>query len=186
MLHACNAVDGTSAKVFPNERGNAQRFTKFLRDSYPILFPMSAPGVDPDTRWPAPTVKSTLRDGRGPDLADIIYYCHRCTHAHGDELLPAFELIPDARGPAGITTMWIGRNIVQLSDRIIFGLIAAVVFSPVNLDQRIDGGHFLTFGKAAMRLPIDDWWGQGERFLTDVVPSEPMPLLRFDWREWMA
>lgn len=36
MLHACNAVDGTAKKIYPNLGSNA-RFTKLLRDSYSIL-----------------------------------------------------------------------------------------------------------------------------------------------------
>lgn len=45
MIHACNAVDGTAAKLHPALGSNA-RFTKLLRDNYFILEPMAAPGIN--------------------------------------------------------------------------------------------------------------------------------------------
>jgi hypothetical protein len=52
MLHACNAVDGTARKVYP-QLGNKERFTRLLRDHYSVLGPMGAPGIDlEDTRFP--------------------------------------------------------------------------------------------------------------------------------------
>jgi hypothetical protein len=71
MLHACNAVDGTATKAYPNLRLVGERFKKLLRDNYSILGPMGAPNIDiGQTRFPV-RVKTDLRDGR-PDLADVI------------------------------------------------------------------------------------------------------------------
>src|SRR5829696_7722331 len=84
MLHACNAVDGTARKLYPN-LGNKDRFTRFLRENYAILGPMGAPGIDLiQTRFPV-TVQRPTAPGGGPDMADVIYGIHRCCHAHGDE-----------------------------------------------------------------------------------------------------
>lgn len=103
MLHACNAVDGTAKKVFPLIGGNKERFTRLLRDNYDILGPMGIPGVDlVQTRLPVPVVKPTALGGQ-PDLADVIYGIHRCSHGHGDELPQGFELIPDAAGERALT-----------------------------------------------------------------------------------
>ena len=52
MLHACNAVDGTAKKRYPNAAGSKARFTKLLRENYPILGPMGMPGINLiDTRF---------------------------------------------------------------------------------------------------------------------------------------
>ena len=52
MLHACNALDGTAAKLHPRLHSN-DRVTRTLRDNYSLFGPMAAPGVDiVNTRWP--------------------------------------------------------------------------------------------------------------------------------------
>ena len=99
MLHACNAIDGTARKVY-HALGSNARFTRLLRDNYAILGPMGMPGIDlVETRFPAAVERPKAPGGR-PDLADVIYGIHRCSHGHGEELPGAFELIHDVRGPA--------------------------------------------------------------------------------------
>ena len=93
MLHACNAIDGTAAKLYPTLKGNKARFTKFLRDNYAIFGPMCMPGINlTETRFPIDELRPTAEGGK-PDIADIIYGIHRCTHGHGSELPSGFELI---------------------------------------------------------------------------------------------
>jgi hypothetical protein len=136
MLHACNAVDGTADKLYPG-RGNRERFTRTLRENYGILGPMGAPGIDlVQTRFPVTVKGPTAPDGK-PDLADVLYGIHRCGHAHGDELPDGFELLQDAAGPTRVTRMLIERGKVRLSDRVIFGLLAVAVLSPVNMIRRL-------------------------------------------------
>jgi hypothetical protein len=72
MLHACNAVDGTASKRYPGEGSNA-RFTRFLRESYPIFGPMGVPGIDlVATRWPVKVARPKASGGT-PDIADVVY-----------------------------------------------------------------------------------------------------------------
>lgn len=117
MLHACNAVDGTAKKRYPM-LGSNERFTRLLRENYAILGSMGAPGMDlVETRFPV-TVQRPKAPGGKPDIADVIYGIHRCTHGHGDELPDGFGLIQDAAGPKRITRMNVERGKVGLSDRI--------------------------------------------------------------------
>lgn len=182
MLHACNAVDGTAKKAYPNIEKNKPRFTQCLRDNYDILGPMGMPGIDlVNTRWPI-KVDRPKANGSGPDLADVIYGIHRCTHGHGDELPEGFELISNAAGPAEYTRIGVQPGKIQLSDRIIFALIAVAVFAPVNIGQSVPDGYFLKF--ATTTMPINDWWGRIEdaRALMDTVK---MPSVRMDFGDWM-
>lgn len=182
MLHACNAVDGTAKKIYP-KLGNKMRFTQLLRDNYTILGPMGMPGINlVETRFPV-DVKSPLSPDGKPDLADVIYGVHRCSHGHGDELPDKFELIPNARGPARLTTIKVERGAIQLSDRIIFALIAVAVMSPANIGQVVPDGYFLTFGDTE-KLIINEWWGQAAKFST-IAEMDPMPLVTLDFNEWM-
>jgi hypothetical protein len=183
MLHACNAIDGTAKKVYPALGSNA-RFTKLLRDNYAILGPMGMPGINlVETRFPV-TVERPKASGGKPDLADVIYGIHRCSHGHGDELPDGFQLIHDARGPARQTRVGVVKGAIRLSDRIIFGLIAVAVFSPVNKGQAVPDGYYLTFG-VSEKLIINEWWGRAADFPA-MAARDPMPLVKLDFGDWMT
>jgi len=182
MLHACNAIDGTAKKVYP-KLGSNVRFTQLLRNNYCILGPMGMPGINlVETRFPVKVAHPKASGGK-PDLADVIYGIHRCSHGHGEELPGGFELIPDASGPARKTTIIVVKGAIQLSDRIIFGLIAVAVLSPVNKGQSVPDGYYLTFGATA-KLIINEGWGRAAEFPA-IAASDPVPLVKLDFAEWM-
>jgi hypothetical protein len=182
MLHACNAVDGTAGKLSPRARNNA-RFTDLLRRNYSILGPMGAPGIDVEkTRFPV-AVKRPRAPGGKPDLADVIYGIHRCCHGHGDELPAGFDLIADAVGPAGLTHMKIEKGKIQLSDRVIFGLLACAILSPINSDQTVPDSYFLTYGESDP-LYINEWWGRAGDF-DAVIATVKLPQVEMKFGNWM-
>jgi hypothetical protein len=182
MLHACNGVDGTAGKKYPLLRNKA-RFTKFIRENYAIFGPMATPGINiVETRWPV-VIKNPTADGGKPDLADVIYSVHRCTHGHGDELPDGFELIPDAAGPPERTNVLVSDGKVMLSDRTLFGMIAICVVCDANMNQTVPEGYFLTFG-ADHKLIINEWWGREADLLT-LVSSVQLPNVKMDFGDWM-
>jgi hypothetical protein len=183
MLHACNAIDGTASKVYPDIKGSNLRFTTLLRDNYDILGPMGAPGINlEDTRFPVKVERPKASEGR-PDIADVIYGIHRVTHGHGQELPDGFALLRNASGPDRYTAMNVEkRGTVQLSDRMIFALLAVAVVSPSNADQRVPDGHFLKFEDEV--LPINDWWGRLDD-LRDLIAQRELPSVTLNFAEWM-
>lgn len=175
MLHACNAVDGTAKKIWQH-LGNKKRMINFIRDNYDIIGPMGMPGIDLDAgRFPVNISDPTTTDGR-PDLADVIYTIHRCTHAHGDELPFGYELYSDVKGAPRCTQISVNvkEASMRLSDRIIFALLSAVVFSPVNKNLNIGEPYFLTYGSVA-RMYIDEWWGKKTDFMNTIIRLDPPP-----------
>ncbi|GAB3253750.1 hypothetical protein [Chitinimonas naiadis] len=183
MLHACNAIDGTAKKLYPKEGSNA-RFTRLLREHYPILGPMGAPGLNLiETRFPV-NVERPKAPGGKPDIADIIYGIHRCSHGHGQALPEGFELFRDANGPPRLTRIEITKGTVRLSDRIIFGLLAVAVMSPANQDQHVPVGYYLTFGTTE-KLYINEWWGRYADF-DAIAATDPTPQVTLDASQWMT
>jgi len=181
MLHACNAVDGTAKKLYPSLASNA-RFTRLLRENYGILGPMGVPGINlVATRWPVKVERPKAAGGK-PDTADVLYGIHRCSHSHGDELPDGFTLLPDAAGPPRQTRMLIEKGKVQLSDRVIFGLLAVSVMSPVNIGQIVPDGYHFRFG--LLKLPINEWWGRAADFPI-IVSQETLPQVTLDFADWM-
>lgn len=190
MLHACSAIDGTAAKLHPAMGSNA-RFTTLLRDSYFILEPMAAPGINlDDTRFPVRVLHPKAPGGQ-PDFADIIYGIHRCSHGHGEALPGGFELLPDIAGKPGHTSLQVekkapGQGRVRISDRTIFGLLAVAVLSPANIGQRVPDNYYLTFGhNPVKRMEINDWWGHGAWFPA-IAASEPMPRVTLNFGDMMV
>lgn len=180
MLHACNAVDGTASKLHPGLGSNA-RFTGLLRDNYAIFGPMGLPGINlADTRWPI-KVERPKAPGGLPDIADVIYGIHRCTHGHGGELPDGFGLWQDAAGPDRNTRFSVERGKIQMSDRVIFGLLGVAVFSPANIGQSVPEGYHLKF--AGTVLPINEWWGRTTDFL-ELAALEVMPSVIIDFKHW--
>ena len=178
MLHACNAVDGTAKKLYPSLGSNA-RFTRLLRENYDILGPMGAPGINLiETRFPVKVARPKA-DGGSPDIADVIYGVHRCAHGHGDELPDGFELLPDVAGPPRGTRMLIQKGTLRLSDRVIFGLIAVAVLSPVNVGQVVPDSHHLIFAGKVMLL-ISEWWGRASDFAS-ITAQDPIPSVKLDF-----
>jgi hypothetical protein len=181
MLHACNAVDGTASKLYPPQTGSNARFTGLLRKNYEILGPMGLPGVNlVDTRWPV-KVDRPKASGGLPDIADVIYGVHRCTHGHGGELPDGFDLWPDAAGPDKLTRFSVERGKLQLSDRVIFGLLAVAILSPANVGQNVPDGYHLTFAGTVLR--INEWWGRSEDFI-DLARSQLLPSVELDFSNW--
>jgi hypothetical protein len=183
ILHACNAIDGTAKKLFP-KLGNTARFTRLLRENYEILGPMGIPGVDlTKTRFPVQVERPKAPGGK-PDVADVIYGIHRCTHGHGDELPRGFELLQDAAFSARLTRMEVEEGKVRLSDRVIFGLIAVAVLAPVNIGQSVPPDYYLTFGDS-VRMPINEWWGRAADFPA-IAATEPVPRVELNFGDWMT
>ncbi len=172
MIHACNAVDGTAAKVYPNMTSNAARFKRLLRENCLDIIEPMVPGVNlVETIFPV-QIQTPKGPGKTPDFADILYVIHRCNHNHGAPLPVGFELVPDALGKLDGTRMTVDKNltgqwVVRFSDRVIFGMLAVALLSPANADQRISDGHHLTYESASgdVRVRLDnDWWGRASDF----------------------
>lgn len=108
----------------------------------------------------------------------------RCSHGHGDELPQGFALIADAAGPPRRTQMEVARGMARLSDRVIFGLLAVAVFSPVNVGQSVPVGYRLTFGANTTFL-INDWWGRAAEFPA-IAAQDPVPSITLDFSNWMS
>lgn len=181
MLHACNAVDGTAKKLFPNMRV-AERFTRVLRDNYLILGPFGIPGINlVETRWPV-KVRSPKAPGGLPDAADVIYGIHRCTHGHGEEMPAGFELIRNANSTSQNNWAKIEKGQVQFFDNLIFGMLAVAVASPVNAAQNATDGCYLTLHN--MKFNLKDWWGKREDLLA-ILSQMELPVVTINFAHMM-
>ncbi|MFC3241734.1 hypothetical protein ACFOJ6_04545 [Gordonia humi] len=134
MLHACNAVDGTGKKRYP-KKGVGDRFKSAIRDSMEVMAILGIPGIDLDkTRFPL-RVRSDLPDKR-PDVADVIYGIHRCSHGHGDELPDGFELTP-YKNRSGVHEYSFENETARFPASVVLGLLAIAVFLLLRTSGRL-------------------------------------------------
>lgn len=160
MLHACNAVDGTASKRFGSKEPNAKRFTNIIREELLVFEHIGMPAIDLyRTRFPY-KMKKQSPDGR-PDIADVLYYMHRCAHGHGDDVEEGFEL-QRCGGVAGNHSMRFTPDAVRLPESAILGLAAIAVLAPENADQRAWDASIPWVGGT---LLVNDWWGRKTDFL---------------------
>jgi hypothetical protein len=178
MLHACNAVDATGKKRYPQLRV-ADRFKRILRDSLDIFGVMALPSLNLDeTRFPV-QVKSDLPDQR-PDIVDIVYGIHRCTHGHGDDLPDGFELMPYSE-PVAILRMQHGK--IRLPASAVVGLLAVAVFAPENKGQVIPDNYYLNWRQHIFH--ICGWWGWQDHFREIVGPVRSRsPSVTINFAHW--
>jgi hypothetical protein len=181
MQHACNAVDATGNKRYP-QLGVAGRFKHTIRDSLDIFRVMTQPGIDFDqTRFPV-AVKSDLSDGR-PDIADVLYAIHRCSRGHIDELPQGFELTPAGPRPAGVHIWRTGK--IQLPAAAVIGLLSIAVLAPENKGQAIPDGYTLSWGQHVFQ--INGWWGWQDHF-REIIGAAQFPQATLDfgdsWEGW--
>jgi hypothetical protein len=177
MLHACNAVDGTGKKRYP-ELPVGARFKRTIRDSLDIFRLMAAAGIDfENTRFPI-AVKSDLPDRR-PDVADIMYGIHRCSHGHGEELPEGFELTAHAPGMVRIRISREGK--IQLPASAALGLLAIAVFAPENKGQVIPGVYSLSWYQHVFH--ICGWWGRQDHF-REIISVDQSPRVTLEFSEW--
>jgi hypothetical protein len=161
LLHACNSIDFTAKLLYPSEISGGKRFVRCIREYYWLVEPMMGVGLNlVDTRFDnihIPKLKVP------PDFADIVYSIHRCSHAHGNEVAPEYELLP-THGPYGAE--WRMRaGSLQIPDRVIWALTSVAVFCREN--RRHHGwGETRELTWAEEKFPIANWWGREQ----DIKP----------------
>lgn len=181
MSHACNAVDGTGNKRYP-QSGIASRFRLVIRDSLDIFHVMTAPGIDFEhTRFPV-AVKSDLPDQR-PDIADVLYGIHRCSHGHDDELPNGFDLTRHGSPDTKVHIWREGR--IQLPASSVLGLLAVAVFASENKGEAIPINYQLSWYQHEFQ--ISGWWGWQDHFREIISTAQFARVpLDFDkqWADW--
>ena len=192
MLHACNAVDGTAKKMYPN-LGVGDRFRKLLRDNYTGILEPMAPGVNLEKTVFPISISGASGPGGHPDVADILYKIHRCSHGHGDAIPAGYELIPDTTTEPPRTTMepGLGANgegMLRLSDRIMYGMAAVALLTPVNVGQVLQGSVHLTWTSIASDIHVrldNGWWGRAADFAAIAAMDRNRISVTLDFRNVM-
>lgn len=177
MANICPAVEATARKKLQQKKVNRSDYKEFLRGYYFVVEPFIGSGINlDDTKFPSITLETD--DGRkieNPDFADIVYHAFRCSLAHGHEIEDKFNF---TRSPEQGRSIWIihmGEGRIHMPEKVVWALVAAVLFCDANKDIVTESHSYLTWGGANVRaggepyrFDIDVFWGAEEtvrRFL---------------------
>ena len=153
LMHACAAVDGTGAKLYPDKKVRDRFVATFERYLW-IVEPMLAIGINLEET----TFKWIALKNRPAKFSEIVYEIFRCNLAHGTEIPEGFSV--KFRGSDDHQSILIGQQELCIPDTIIYAMLAVAVFSQANVGQKIGHDSWLSCG--TMRFTIDQWWGREE------------------------
>jgi hypothetical protein len=151
LMHACAAVDGTGAKLYP-KKSVRDRFVATFEDYLWVVEPMLAIGINLEDT----TFKWIALKNRPAKFSEVIYEIFRCNLAHGTEIPTGFSV--ELRNSDEYRSVLIGQQTLCIPDTIIFAMLGVAVFSKANAEQKINKDSWLSCG--SMRFTIDQWWGR--------------------------
>lgn len=170
LLHACIAIDATARKLFDKPQATKQDYKNCVRQYY-WLIQYFLPGIDyTKTKFPHilvdPNNKKIATD---IDLADIIYH-YRCSNAHGNETSKNYQLLPSVPNTFECI-LKLGEGVFQISEKIVWALLAVSVFSKANSSLQSEGDYLLFCSNN--NFSIKDYWGK-EQEVETILTQHPM------------
>jgi len=153
LTPACIALDITSQRHAGIKRSGRAAFKRYVKENLWLITYVGFPGLMASTvRVPFthPDIESDAAGCVG--IEDIIYHVIRCSLIHSDEGAAKIswnEAVALGLDPEG--------NLV-LNNGLIWGLLSAVVFSPVNKGESIPDDYWLQVGM--FRMFISELWGR--------------------------
>jgi len=153
LTPACIALDVTSQRYARAKRSSQSNFKKFVRDHLWLITYMGFPGLMASTvRVPFshPNLKPDSAGTVG--IEDIIYHVIRCSLVHSDD--KATRIVWNSAVALGLDLA--GQLI--LSDKLVWGLLGAVIFSPFNKDEKIAATYWISI--ADYKMFVSEFWGR--------------------------
>lgn len=159
LLHACIAIDSTAQKLFNTSHSTSHNHKECIRRYY-WLMQYFLPGIN-YTKTMFSNITIVNQYGKtiaNPDLADLIYHIHRCNETHGKETSKNYQLLPSVFNADGCI-LKLEEGVVQISERIVWALLAISVFSKVNSSLQSEGDYYL-LSCSNNNFAIKDYWGK--------------------------
>lgn len=153
LTPGCIAIDVTSQRHFGAKRSGRSIYKRFIQEHLWLITYMGFPGLmATKVRVPFshPEVKADAAGNIG--VEDAIYHVIRCSLIHSDDKSAKItwnNAISFGIDPSG--------NLI-LNKQLIWGLIGAVVFSPVNKGEKIPDQYWLQIGD--FKMFISELWGR--------------------------
>lgn len=153
LEHACNAVDVTSQKYYGASKSQRSLFKDIVKEYHWLLEAMALGGVNLDETIfeNFPITEGLKSPILKPTFGDLMYHVVRCSLVHSDRLTSGFSF---QEGNHFI----LGKNHLTLPTLTALGMIAIVIFCPVNAQESIDRNYWI--GMFGNQMIVNDFWGK--------------------------
>jgi hypothetical protein len=167
LTAACIALDVTSQRHASVSRSSKKIYKQFVKDNLWLITYIGFPGLMASTvRVPFvhPDIKPDASGTVG--LEEIIYHVIRCSLVHSDE--KAAKIVWNKAIALGLDQ---NGNLV-LSESLLWGLLGAVILSPVNNKEALPTQYW--FSIADFKMFVSELWGRIDiakrvvKYYTDV------------------
>ena len=153
LTPTCIALDITSQRHFGAKRSGRTIYKRFIQEHLWLITYMGFPGLMATTvRIPFshPEVKADAAGNIG--VEDVVYHVIRCSLVHSDD--KSAKVTWNNAISLGID---LSGNLI-LNHQLIWGLIGAVIFSPVNEAESIPDQYWLRI--ADFKMFVSELWGR--------------------------
>ncbi len=153
LTAACIALDVTSQRYAGTSRSSRKVYKQFVKDYLWLITYIGFPGLMATTvRVPFTHPDITPDASRTVGVEDIIYHIIRCSLVHSDE--KATKVVWNKVIALGLDQ---NGNLV-LSESLLWGLLGAVILSPVNKAEKLPDNYW--FSIAGFKMFISELWGR--------------------------
>ena len=148
LQHAAIAIDITAQRHYQSARSSKLLYKKLLKEYSWLIELMAFGGINLEE---SKFGNYPIDGNPEPTFQDLIYHVIRCELVHA-------EGVPENFGFTDTDTITLQKDHLVFPKKLIWGLLAVVVFCPCNSDQRTAEGYWLSIFEN--RFVINDFWGQ--------------------------
>jgi hypothetical protein len=156
------ALDVTAKRHYNSEKSSKSNYKRFLKEYSWLIELMAFNGINLDD---SKFGNFPIDGNPEPTFQDLIYHVIRCNLVH-DEGVPANFEFTDS------DTITLEKDRLCFPKRLIWGLIAVVVFCPCNSNEKTAEGYWVSIFDN--RFVINDFWGQ--EFAARIVYEKRKPI----------
>ncbi|MGE0670647.1 MAG: hypothetical protein AB7H48_04270 [Parachlamydiales bacterium] len=159
LQEAVIAIDVSAKKYYSSEKSSAKNYKNLLREYYWILELFGLNGVNLlQSSFSNLKVMDQGKIIANPNLFDIIYHIMRCHLVHNSGIPENMEFNYDR-------DLIIAKEFISLPIGVIWGLLAIVVFSKINIEETSEGNAYFTYTQidsVSEKWEVSTHWGKEE------------------------
>jgi hypothetical protein len=166
LEHASIALVLTAKAYYKTSKNNDANYKDFLKEYSWLIEMMSLGSVNLDEskfgNYPLESLSG--EEIKDPTFQDFLYHIVRCGLANDEALPPCFSF----KSKEGFIY---NADIIALPNKLIWGLLAAIVFCPINAMQKTSDGYWLSL--AEHKFIINETWGKEDLILQIYEERQP-------------
>lgn len=150
LEHVAIAIDLTSQKYYKSSKSSKLNYKNFLKEYSWLIELMAFFGINLDE---SKFGNYPIDGNPEPSFQDLIYHVIRCNLVHAEGVPENFEF-------SDVDMITVNKDHLVFPKRLIWGLLAPVVFCPVNETELTEVGYYISIFQN--RFHINDFWGKEE------------------------